>query len=83
MSAEPQLVWRADEIAAGAFPFRHPLDGSARCTISGISRMAGLASTGLNLVTIAPGETAFPLHRHHGQEEWVYVLSGEAEVSAR
>ncbi|MEM1298747.1 MAG: cupin domain-containing protein [Pseudomonadota bacterium] len=29
---------------------------------------------------MAPGEQGFPLHLHHGEEEWAYVLSGEGEV---
>jgi len=76
----PKPVWRAQETAAAGFDFQHPLDPSAKCHMAPVSRMAGLEDVAVNVVTIAPGETAFPYHTHHGEEEWVYVVSGSAEV---
>ena len=77
---DADLVLPASKSAAAAFDFRHPLDGSAGCRIAPMSRMAGLAQVAVNHVTVAPGEMAFPHHVHHGQEEWVFVISGEADV---
>ena len=74
-------VLSADEIAAAGFRFGHPLDEEAEVTMSPLSRLAGLGRAGVNLVRVAPGRTAFPLHRHMVEEEWTYVLSGEAEVT--
>lgn len=79
MSAQKQVV-SADEIAAAAFPFRHPLDATVGCMIAPVSRMSGLKNAAINLVRIAPGERAFPLHRHHGEEEWVYIIDGAGDV---
>ncbi|MEM9148120.1 MAG: cupin domain-containing protein [Pseudomonadota bacterium] len=75
-----KLLFTADALAGGAFGFRHPLDATVRCTITPVSRLAGLHGAAINLVHIAPNETAFPFHRHHAQEEWAYVLSGRGEV---
>lgn len=36
----------------------------------------GLTRFGVNLTTLAPGAETALLHRHSGQEEFVYVLSG-------
>lgn len=71
----------ADEAAAGAFGFRHPLAPDTGCTMAPLSRRLGMVASAVNLVRIAPGKQAFPAHRHHAEEEWVYVVSGTGEVS--
>lgn len=76
----PQPVWRAVDIDEAGFGFEHPLDPSCKCKMSPVSRMAGLTDVAVNVVTIAPGDQGFPHHTHHGEEEWVYVISGSAEV---
>ncbi len=73
-------VLSADQIAESAFQFRHPLDPAAGCSLAPMSRLAGLKSGAINLVRVAPGAQAFPLHRHHAQEEWLYVLDGRGEI---
>ncbi|MBY8976041.1 cupin domain-containing protein [Rhodobacteraceae bacterium NNCM2] len=70
----------AAEISANAFAFRHPLDPAHGCAISPISKMLGLRKVAINLTRIAPGEQAFPLHRHHGEEEWVYIVDGTGDI---
>ena len=47
----------------------------------GLSRLAGLEHAGVTLTRLAPGKVAFPLHRHHGEEEWIYILSGTGELT--
>lgn len=81
MKKPPKPVLRAEDVAASGFPFGHPLEEEAEVTVHTLSRLTGLTRTGLNLVRVAPGRKAFPLHRHHVEEEWVYVLQGEAEVT--
>ena len=80
MTDERKLVWTAEEIGASAFRFLHPLDDGAEVFLAPLSRITGLERAGVNLVRVPPGRRAFPLHRHHVEEEWVYVLSGSAEV---
>ena len=77
---EPGPVLSPADISAAGFEFQHPLDGSCRCHLSPMSRIAGLTEVAVNMVTIAPGQQGFPHHTHHGEEEWVYVVSGQAEV---
>ena len=80
MSA-PRLVLDADAIAAAGFRFGHPLEEEAEVTMTPLSRLAGLERAGVNLVRVAPGRKAFPLHRHLVEEEWTFVIAGEAEVT--
>lgn len=80
MSDERKLVWTAEELAATSFRFLHPLDDNAEAVLTPISRIAQLERAGVNLVRVPPGRRAFPVHRHHVEEEWVYVLAGIAEV---
>ncbi|MGF1466857.1 MAG: cupin domain-containing protein [Sandaracinaceae bacterium] len=49
-------------------------------TVSDCSRRAGLERTGVTLARLSPGKAAFPVHRHHAEEDWVYVLEGSVEV---
>ena len=46
------------------------------------SRRAGLARIAVNLHRIPAGKESWVYHRHHRQEEWLYVLEGRgiAEV---
>jgi uncharacterized cupin superfamily protein len=37
---------------------------------------AGGQKLGCSLMRVPPGKTAFPHHRHHGNEEAIYILSG-------
>ena len=77
---QPKLTVSAAESAAAAFDFQHPLDASSQCKMATLSRIAGLTEVAVNLVTIAPGQQGFPHHTHHGEEEWVFVVSGDADV---
>jgi uncharacterized cupin superfamily protein len=79
-ASEHKPVWTAEEVRATEFRFRHPLDDGAEVFLSPLSRITGLERAGVNLVRVPPGRRAFPLHRHHVEEEWVYVVSGIAEV---
>jgi len=79
MSDAPPVL-HAEDIAGAAFEFRHPLAPEFGCSLAPMSRMAGMVHGAINVVRIAPGEQAFPLHRHHGQEEWAYVVEGSGEV---
>lgn len=79
--SKPKLIWRASEIAEKPFPFSHPFDDEAEVSIFGLSRLGGLQRAGVSLAKLAPGKASFPLHRHHAEEEWIYILSGMAEVT--
>ena len=78
--SEATLIWRGAAAEGAAFEFRHPLDPTKGCRMAPLSRMAGLKAVAVNLVTVAPGRQAFPHHVHYAEEEWVFVVSGTAEV---
>lgn len=80
MAEDRKLVWTAGELAEAGFTFRHPLDDQAEAVLTPLSRIARLQRAGVNLVRVPPGRRAFPAHRHHVEEEWVFVLSGAAAV---
>lgn len=78
--AERKLVWTAEEIEQARVRFLHPLDEGAEAQMTPLSRIAQMTRTGVNLVRVPPGRRAFPTHRHYVEEEWVYILSGTADV---
>ncbi len=80
MAEGRKLVWTADELAGASVRFLHPLDDGAEALMAPLSRITALQRTGVNLVRVPPGRRAFPLHRHHAEEEWAYVLSGTADI---
>jgi uncharacterized cupin superfamily protein len=77
---DPRPVWSAGEIAARPFAFTHPFRDNARVTMFPLSRLGGLARAGVTLARLDPGRDSFPMHRHHAEEEWVYILEGRAEL---
>lgn len=79
--SKSKLLWRASEIAENPFSFSHPFDDEAEVCMYGLSRLTGLTRAGVTLSKLAPGKVSFPLHRHHAEEEWIYILSGTGELT--
>lgn len=48
--------------------------------LSNIGRPLGLGGVGATLHVVPPGKTAWPFHRHHGNDELFLVLEGTGEV---
>ena len=76
-----QPILRAADIAAQPFDYRHPLVDEAKPQMFALSRMAGLNSAGVSLIHLAQGLCSFPAHRHHNEEEWIYILSGHGTLA--
>jgi uncharacterized cupin superfamily protein len=78
---EPRVVVRASERGPDVL-VGHPYDPSVEAHVWTVSRMAGLGRIAVNLEWLAPGKQSSPLHVHHREEEWVYVVEGRgvAEV---
>ena len=74
--SEKQSILHATDIAAQPFDYHHPLVDTAKPRMFALSRMAGLKSAGVNLIHLDIGLCSFPAHRHHNEEEWIYILSG-------
>lgn len=77
---------RAAEIAsAKEYELHHPLNPASTIFFrafgeQSLSEVAGLKRLGVHLVRVPPGAESFEKHAHHGEEEFVYVLSGRGEV---
>ncbi len=77
---KPKLVVRADPTREREVRFAHPLNPSSEIHGFPLSRAAGLARVGLWFLRVPPGKESFIYHRHHGEEEFMYVLAGRAMV---
>jgi len=75
---KPACIIRAAEVTASRATFRHPWNPSSEMHGAILGRAAGLLRAGLNLVRVPPGKEAFAYHAHLHEEEWIYVLSGNA-----
>lgn len=72
-------VVKAADRAPSTFRFRHPLgEGGSEIEMTMLARPAGLKRIGVNLGRVPPGKEAFVYHRHHAEEEWVFILEGRA-----
>ena len=70
---------RAQEVQALPEEARkHPLDASLVRRTRSLGDAVGLETMGVHLVRLEKGDTSSVFHRHHQDEEWVYVLSGRA-----
>lgn len=67
---------RAAEIAEAESEHSHPWNPRSLLRGTHLGRLGGLERTGVSLVHIPPGRESFTYHRHHYEEEWLYILSG-------
>jgi uncharacterized cupin superfamily protein len=73
----PHLL-RAADVKQLETTFRHPWNPKSEVAGTWMGRRAGLERTGVSLARLAPGKESFAYHRHHMEEEWIYILSGRA-----
>jgi len=79
MTDKPKNIIKAQDQVTSAFSFRHPLgEGKSEITMTMLARAAGLKRVGVNIGRVPAGKEAFVYHRHHNEEEWVYILEGRA-----
>jgi uncharacterized cupin superfamily protein len=72
---DPRVLVRASERGPD-FAIGHPYDPNVEAHCWTVSRMAGLGRIAVNLEWLPPGKHSAPLHVHHREEEWVYVVEG-------
>jgi uncharacterized cupin superfamily protein len=73
---KPNLI-RASELRdAPDASYAHPLNASSKMSGHMLGRMTGLERVGFNIIRIPPGKESFVYHRHFGEEEFLYILSG-------
>lgn len=80
----PNLV-KADEIAANAETFKHPLNVKSEINGTHVSRLTGLERVGVSVVRVPAGKESFIYHSHYCEEEWLYILAGQgiAEIDGK
>jgi len=67
------LPWEKDDIkgrGGDRFAYRR----------KAVSKPAGGEKLGCSLYRVPPGKRAFPAHKHHGNEEAIYILAGEGSL---
>ncbi|KAB0269171.1 cupin domain-containing protein [Microvirga brassicacearum] len=77
---KPAVILRAADIAAQPTVFSHPYNPRSELGGAPLSRLAGLARAPVSLGRIQPGKESFVLHAHHFEEEWLYILEGQATL---
>lgn len=78
MTDAPTCVFRANAIDEAKGEFSHPWNARSKLIGTHLSKLAGLKRAGISLVRVPAGFESFTFHRHHFEEEWVYVLDGRA-----
>lgn len=69
-------LFRADAIAEHEERSSHPMNPKSELIGTHLSSLAGLERTGISRVRIPPGRESFVYHRHHLEEEWIFILAG-------
>ena len=73
---ERKLIWSADEIPALCFPFLHPLDEATEVTMFPFVDAVGLKRISVTPARPESGKVSVPEHRHHHENDRIYVVSG-------
>ena len=76
MADAPHLLRAADIAAMAGLAKAHILNPGARRLNKSLGDATGLAGLGIHLIEVAPGDLTTELHRHHHEDEAVYVLEG-------
>jgi len=79
------IAIRATEAPVRAKPSNYPEPFASRMkgrTKRPLGDLFGLSNFGVNLTTLEPGAVSALQHRHSRQDEFVYVLEGEAVLVA-
>jgi uncharacterized cupin superfamily protein len=70
------LIRAADRARMPDQSFSHPFNPASEIHGFPLGAAAGLSRVGVNLLRVPPGKESFVLHSHHGEEEFLYILSG-------
>jgi uncharacterized cupin superfamily protein len=76
MTSKPVLLRAQDIQALPEVARAHPLNAAHVRHTRSLGDAAGLETIGVHLVRLEKGGTSSVFHRHHQDEEWVYILSG-------
>src|SRR3954470_2901341 len=74
--SEPFLLRAAEVTRMAEESFSHPFNPASLIHGAALGRSLGLKRTGVNFCRVSPGRESFIEHRHHFEEEWIYILEG-------
>jgi uncharacterized cupin superfamily protein len=60
--------------------FQHPVDAQARRVMRRLNHPAGLLRQAVVWTRVQPGDRSTAFHTHDRTDEWIFVLSGRAQV---
>lgn len=80
MAYKTAVILRAADIDRLEVELEQRLNPRAKFKDAWLAHHAGLGRVGLSRGRIPPGGESFAYHAHHGEEEWVLVLSGKARA---
>ncbi|CAJ0779688.1 hypothetical protein LMG18090_01102 [Ralstonia mannitolilytica] len=80
MPSQSPYLMRAADIAARTQSFSHPWNSLSEIHGTMMGRLLGLKRTGVNFARVPQGKESFVYHSHQREEEWIYILSGEAQA---
>lgn len=58
----------------------HFLNENAKRINKSLGDATGLAGLGFHIIEVAPGDESTEYHRHHNEDECIYILAGSATV---
>jgi uncharacterized cupin superfamily protein len=71
----------ADRTADKELSFSHPLNPQrSSVNLHFLGDVVGLQRIGVHQIRVPPGKESFVYHRHHGEEEFLYIISGNGVV---
>ncbi|KAL1696151.1 RmlC-like cupin domain-containing protein [Schizophyllum commune] len=73
-------VLKASSIPSLTRRIPHPVDPEKERTSAALASTVGLQSVGVHLCTLAPHTQSSTIHWHEIDEEWFYILSGNAKL---
>src|SRR6267142_2807777 len=76
------LLRKSDRESIPEETSQHPMNPNSEIHGWSLSDLCGLQRVGLHLIRIPPGKESFIFHKHHLEEEFLYVLSGKAGLEA-
>jgi uncharacterized cupin superfamily protein len=80
----PHPLLKAAAIAAlPEYAFVHPLNANAVRHTRSLAGTTGCQHLGVYLVRVKPGHHSTEYHRHRGEEEFLYILSGRGIATIR
>lgn len=74
------ILSRNDIAALEGIAKTHFLNTNAQRINKSLGDLTGLSQLGFHIIEIAPGFDSTELHRHHHEEECIYILAGTAEA---